>query len=266
MAASDNRESPAANFPVTRWTLIERLRRPGVESHAALDEICRSYWKPLHAHARRLGSSATDAEDVVQDFFRVALHRDLFHTADPRRGRLRSLLLRSFENHLRDLSSRTRAAKRHANGTVVPFEEFHSGSDADATGSTAADVSHGRSPAAFANATTDSAFDHEWALTVVELALVATRATYEREGRAALFDNLKPCLVDPESASADRAGSARLAAQLGIKEASLRVTLHRVRTRFREALRDTVRATLADETGLDEELDYLRQCLTSRPR
>lgn len=240
------------HFPVTRWTLIERLRVPGDSSRQALEDICRSYWKPLLVHARGRGVPASDAEDVVQEFFRVALRRELFHAAEPGRRRLRSLLLRAFQNHLRDVVARARAEKRHAEGGLVPFdEELGDG----AVGGTAA--------------AGDAAFDREWARAVVGLAVDAVRAAYAKEGdaaRVALFEALLPRLVNDDDTTADAEDAGRLAARLGMKEASLRVASHRLRTRFREALRETVRATLADESTLDEELGYLRQCLATHPQ
>lgn len=59
-----------ARFRTTRWTEIlaaAETRMPG--SQEALAELCRLYWYPLYAFARRRGSGPHDAQDLTQDFF-----------------------------------------------------------------------------------------------------------------------------------------------------------------------------------------------------
>jgi len=44
-------------------------------------------------------------------------------------------------------------------------------------------------------------------------------------------------------------------------EAALRVTVHRMRRRYRELLREEILQTVSDPELVDEELRYLAQCL-----
>ncbi|RYD31117.1 MAG: sigma-70 family RNA polymerase sigma factor, partial [Verrucomicrobiaceae bacterium] len=84
-------------FPDTRWSLVLRTR-DFTHASKALEELCRTYWYPLYAMARRSGSSHADAEDLTQGFFCCIMQRDLFPRADQRMGKLRSYLLTSFKH------------------------------------------------------------------------------------------------------------------------------------------------------------------------
>lgn len=42
----------------------------------ALQALCRAYWYPLYAYARRQGHGVADAEDLTQSFFVRLLGRD----------------------------------------------------------------------------------------------------------------------------------------------------------------------------------------------
>ncbi|MEZ6135491.1 MAG: hypothetical protein R3C53_11335 [Pirellulaceae bacterium] len=48
-----------------------------------------------------------------------------------------------------------------------------------------------------------------------------------------------------------------------MSESALRVQVHRLRRKFRELLRNQVADTLGDADQVDEELQYLLQCLRS---
>jgi RNA polymerase sigma factor (sigma-70 family) len=71
---------------------------PGAQ--AALENLCRTYWFPLYAFARRQGNSPQDAEDLTQEFFSKLLEKNSLARADPDRGKFRTFLLRSLRNFL----------------------------------------------------------------------------------------------------------------------------------------------------------------------
>eukprot|EP01035_Chromulina_nebulosa_P011360 gene11360-15195_t len=70
-----------AQFQTTRWSLIVRARGEGAVARAALEALCRAYWFPLYAFARRNGASRHDAEDLVQAFFSHVLASDFIARA-----------------------------------------------------------------------------------------------------------------------------------------------------------------------------------------
>jgi hypothetical protein len=96
-----DRPSPSATarwsspFPTTRWTLLGEVR-PGVSTRRrkpALEELARTYWKPVHAYIRaRWARTDEDALDLTQDFFVWMLQRDIPGRADRRRGMFRALI------------------------------------------------------------------------------------------------------------------------------------------------------------------------------
>ncbi len=64
-----------AVFHTTRWSLVQAAGADGAEARAALEALCRSYWYPLYAYARRRGQARHDAEDLVQRFFGARLQK-----------------------------------------------------------------------------------------------------------------------------------------------------------------------------------------------
>ena len=65
-----------------------------------MEELCRAYWYPLYAYVRRHGHTATDAQDLTQDFFARLLERKYLRLADRNRGRFRTFLLTSLKHFL----------------------------------------------------------------------------------------------------------------------------------------------------------------------
>src|ERR1700751_1216416 len=79
---------------------------------AALAELCRLYWYPLYMFARRRGHSPDDAQDLTQGFFLHLLEHRALAGVDRLKGKFRSFLLASFQNHLSDQFDRARRLKR----------------------------------------------------------------------------------------------------------------------------------------------------------
>lgn len=88
-------------------------------STEALELLCRAYWFPLYAFARREGNGPEEAQDLTQEFFSRLLAKNYLHTADPNRGRFRSFLLISFKHMM---ANEWRAAARlKRGGEAVTF-------------------------------------------------------------------------------------------------------------------------------------------------
>src|SRR6185503_721433 len=58
-----------ATFRTTRWSVVVAARTLDDASRDALETLCRTYWFPLYALARRRGAARHEAEDLVQGFF-----------------------------------------------------------------------------------------------------------------------------------------------------------------------------------------------------
>ena len=49
-------------FPLTRWSLITRVRQGSAEEvGVAMEELCQRYWYPIYAFLRREGHDRPDA-------------------------------------------------------------------------------------------------------------------------------------------------------------------------------------------------------------
>src|SRR5687768_3285266 len=85
----------------TRWSIVLAAGNPASsEAKQALELLCRTYWYPLYAYARRRSSRVDDAEDLTQGFFAELLEKNYLADARPDRGRFRSFLLTSFKHFL----------------------------------------------------------------------------------------------------------------------------------------------------------------------
>lgn len=216
----------------------------GARAEAALAELCRLYWLPLYAFARREGLNAEDAEDVTQEFFRqvVAGEGQLLREAAPDRGRLRTLLLRVLQRRIVDFRRHATRIKRGA-GMVVPME-IHE-----------AETLLTESP----GGTAEEEFDRQWAATVLDLAIQRMETDYHASARTTQFEVLRSFLgfegEDPDTA--------RVETVLNLKPAAARQAISRFRERFRTTLREVIADTLHNPTDddIDEELQALRNVL-----
>ena len=82
-------------FPSTHWSMLLAAGDVSSGANAALEEVCRKYWRPLYAYVRRRGYGAEDAEDLTQEFLAHFIEKRYLGLADPQRGRFRSFLLDS---------------------------------------------------------------------------------------------------------------------------------------------------------------------------
>ena len=87
-----------------------------------MGELCQIYWYPLYAYARRAGNSPEDAEDITQGFLASLLERDGLKNTDRDKGRLRSFLLASLKNHMRNEWRKTQQEKRGGGKPLVSID------------------------------------------------------------------------------------------------------------------------------------------------
>lgn len=233
-------------FATTHWSLILAAgRSPTPRSAAALETLCETYWPPRYAYARRKGHSAEDAEDLVQGLFALLLEReDLQHVA-PERGKFRSFLLASLNHYISNERDRARAKKRGGDRLILSLDAQRE------------EEGYLQEPAD--NLTPEKVFERRWALTLLERAFARLRDEHEVKGKSEFFDSIQPYLV----ASEDRAPYKEAAEKLGMSEGSLKVAIHRMRRRFRDALRDEVAQTVTNEKEIEEEIRYLLTVLGS---
>ena len=107
--------------------------------------------------------------------------------------------------------------------------------------------------------TPERIYERRWALSTLEHAMNKLRREFEEQGRLELFDRLKTYLV----AGAD-APYAALAVEMGTTEGALKVSIHRMRKRYRELFRSQIAATVAKSAEVEQELRFLAAALSGR--
>jgi len=69
-------DSQKAEFPKTHWSCVLRAGDPIDQAgRDALERLCRDYWYPLYAFARRQGVDRDEAGDLVQGFLADLVER-----------------------------------------------------------------------------------------------------------------------------------------------------------------------------------------------
>ena len=230
-----------SSFPMTRWTLVAKLKGPpSNEAAQALDAICRAYWYPLYVFARRQGLDEPDAKDIVQSLFARMIEGNRFAQADAERGRMRTFLLTALKNEIHQDREKRQAAKRGGKDTVLSLDM------------TDAEGRYLHEPVAV-DVSPERAYERKWAMELLQAAKASLRSTYAKDGKETLFDALAPALDE-----GDRwAGHEAAAAALQMNEGAMKVALHRLRKRYREALFQQVRETVECEEDVMAEAAYL---------
>jgi len=232
----------AAEFPATRWSLILQVRRGDERAaEAALDKLCRTYWRPLYAYARWWGASQEEAPDMVQGFLGSFIARGDINRSEPAKGRFRAYLLGAFQNHLVSERRKEQAAKRGGGCTFLSLE------DAQSEESWRARAGAEMGP--------EEAYDLRWAEEVLREALARVEHDYQRAGSEKTYAALLPALLSRGD------DFAAMGQRLGVSAGGARSAMHRMRQKLREALRMEVAETVANPQDLEEESRYLLELL-----
>lgn len=233
-------------FPTTQWSLIVRAGgEDPLEREKALTEICTNYWPPVYAFIRSQGNSPHDAEDLTQAFFEELIDRNDFAKASASRGRLRNYLLTAAKNQLNSVHRKGKRQKRGGGAPVLSIDAR------DAEGRCLI-------PEPIDDFSPEKVFDRQWAITVLEQVVNAIAARYEAKGQARLFEALRPFISSAENPTPQ----SQLARELGMTDQALRVAIHRLRRRYGESLRETVRATIGREDSVEDEIRHLLASFT----
>ena len=244
----DFHDHQQARFRTTQWTLIVAARGKSMEARAALSELCTAYYGPVEAFIRRSCRSPQDARDVTHDFFARVLDGNGFAHAEPNKGRFRSYLLGCVKHFLSDANDRRMATKRGAG--KMPLSIHVLAMDEDKPGVLPLIDSQGFPP--------DAYFDRQWAVELLGRVLASLEKQHQQAGRSKEFELLKPCLTG----DAAMPTSAELGEQLELTLEAVSMTVHRLRKRFRAAVRAEIAETVADEEEVRLELNYLIKALS----
>jgi RNA polymerase sigma factor (sigma-70 family) len=242
-SGSDKSDAYAV-FATTRWSVV--LAAQGGtsledEARAALEQLCRTYWRPLYAFIRRRGFSQHDAEDLTQGFLAHLLAQSFLAGVAPQKGKFRSFLLASLKNYLADQRDRASAVKRGANFSFVSLN-----------------LEQGTEPyleSSLENLTADMVFDRGWAMSLLEQARSRLETEYVAAHKRELYETLRRfnAMGNGEQSYAEVAG------QLNLPENTLKSLVRRFRLRYRQLLREEVAQTVSSAAEVDDEIRYLLQ-------
>jgi DNA-directed RNA polymerase specialized sigma24 family protein len=222
-----------AGFPVTRHSVIARIRGVDAESRrAAFGELVDGYWKPVYKHLRVTWRLAPeDAQDLTQGFFSEAFEKSWLERFEADKARFRTFVRICADRFV--MNSRQSAARQKRGGGVPLVSlDFETAEREMLHVAQAAD-----DPDAF--------FHHEFVRALFERAVAAVRREYQAAGRAAqfaLFERYELTPVDGDT-------YATLAREFGLTTTQVTNHLAQVRRRFRAHALEALRALC----GSDEE-------------
>jgi RNA polymerase sigma-70 factor (ECF subfamily) len=223
-------------FATTHWSVVIAAGSDTSRAQPALTKLCTAYWYPVYAFVRRQGQGTHDAQDLTQEFFARLIESGSLSGVVKERGRFRSWLLASVKHFLVNEWHRSRRQKRGGGAAVLSLDDE-------------AERRYLAEPAD--PSTAEQLYDRSWALTLLDRVLGLLQEEWEAAGKLAQFEVLKGCLVG------ERTPHARIGELLGMSEGSVRVTVHRLRERYRILLKAEISQTVTSPDEADDELRYL---------
>lgn len=203
----------------------------------ALARLCSLYWYPVFAFVRRQGHSADEAQDLTQGFFTRLLEKRELGRADQNRGRFRSFLLTACRNFISNEKDRLRAIKRGGGAAPIPIDLVEA---------------EGRYERALASVESpERLYERQWALTMMAVVLDSLRNEYVAAGNELLFDTLGGLLNGRGGTQADAAR------ELDMTIPAVKMAMHRLRRRYRDAIRERVADTVDSPEEVDDEIRHL---------
>lgn len=231
-------------FTTTHWTVVLTAKdKLSSNADAALETLCRSYWRPIFAYLRREGHAPADAEDLTQAFFAHLLERDFLAHLRHREGKFRSFLLTYLKHFLSEQRRKAGAQKRGGGQVIISLD--------------ATEGEEGYLLEPVDELTPDQVFERRWAQAVLQAALDRLREEYATRGQTALFDRLQ----DYQPREPGGRSYAELGEEFAMTEAAVKSAIQRMRQRHRELLREEIAQTVTRPEEIEEELRHFRTLL-----
>jgi len=236
-----NQDLPAKKrFATTQWSMVLRAGAGDADgAQRALTELTKAYWYPLYAYSRRQGNAEHDAMDLTQGFFVHLLSGHALESVTPEKGRFRTFLLVAFRNFM---SNQRRAADTLRRGGAVKVvslaaEDFQARFDREPT--------HDETP--------EMCYQRNWVEALLGRVREELAADYEQAGKSELYRLLEPYLTH----RGDPLPRAEIGKRMSLSAAAVSMSIHRMRRRYGELLRQAVAATVDDPGEIDDELRTL---------
>jgi DNA-directed RNA polymerase specialized sigma24 family protein len=236
--------TPTSGFHTTSWTLVQAAAiHPTQDSRQALALLCQTYWHPVYAFVRRKGYDPDQSQDLTQGFFALLLEKNYLAEADQKRGRFRSFLLASVTHFLANEWDRAHALKRGGKQTAVSIDIV--------------EAERWYEPAIVEESTPESLFVRRWALSILERVLVRLREDFMRAEKGDQFERLSAFL----NKDSDDIGYEDVARQMEMSVGAVRMSVLRMRRKYRRLLREEIGETVSTPDQVDEEIRFLMSVL-----
>ena len=236
-------------FHTTRWSIVLAAGNSddqhGSKAGQALETLCQTYWFPLYAYIRRRCGDEHQAQDLTQAFFHHILDKATLADANPQRGRFRSFLLTACKHFITNEWDRENAKKRGGDVGTLQLDFKYAESNYRIEPSDPI--------------TPEIIFEREWAIALLNSVLDLLKQDYRVRGKEADFDLLKPFLHGNKSAT-----YSTVAAEMGTTEGSVKVAVHRLRTRYRELIRAEIEQTVESSEHVEDEIRRLFEVLSEK--
>jgi len=240
------------NFPVTRLSVVERTRSGDAETRRlALATIIEAYWKPVYKHLRLKWSLDPDhAADLTQEFFTIALEKDVVARFDPSKARFRTYLRLCVDGFAGNARKAERRLKRGGGAELLPLD-FQTAEGEMAT----------HEPPA---AEVEDVFYREWVRVLMERSVADLRQHADSIGRPVMFDIF--ARYDLADDDGDRPTYAEIGAALNLTPATVTNHLAAMRRRFRAIVLDRLRELTSSDDEWEAEAARLLGASTREER
>lgn len=231
-----------SSFHPTHWSLVKRVSSPDpAVSKAALSDLYEEYRPPILRYLEFVtGVTATEAEDIFQDYFLDMERREVFDKASPALGRLRNFLLNDLNFFLKNRWRKEHRQKRGGGKIHFSLED---------------------SPDVFAEDKPDPSaeFDRQWAIHVLSRAHTELEQSIRDQGKAEMFEAYAPFLAEREAPD-----HASIAARLNISVSHSRVLLSRLREKWTRSILAEVARTVDSSEWVEDEFLTLFSAFSPR--
>lgn len=256
-AATDDDRLADPSASQTNWSVIYQAAHGQTgPARVAWEQLVRRYWPAIYAYVRHRGADVHEAADVTQGFVcDVMIARRLLASADPTRGRFRTLLLASLKNYMAD-QHRHRSRQKRA-PTNPDGETGHRFS---------IDASTLHEPALATYDSPDAAFTAQWSTALVRRVLEEVRSGCEAEGLRSHWAVFESRIARPMLGGETPVPYPVLVDRFQLKDAAQAANMMiTVKRRFAQALSREVSQTVSDPDDIADELGELIRSL-ERPR
>jgi len=238
------------SFQTTRWTAIESLEDDDAGNRAVIDDLIKTYWKPVYCYLRQKGYCNEDAKDLTQGFFHeIVLGRKLIQRADHTKGRFRTLLLTALDRYLTSAHRKQTAQKRVPKNRLIPLEHI------DTT-----DL-----PEPLGRLTSEESFNYAWVSEILDRILAEVESECKTRDMTIHWQLFHARVLQPIIEGMEAPSLQEVCGKYGIED-KLKASnmIFSVKRRFQATLRQNLRESVASEPEVSEEIQELLRFLSRK--